>query len=136
MSYSAPLSIAYNFGSLAFGGGTLTRNVSVPKGMRFAKIREIHLDASVTFAGSTSTPRIQVGNGTTANKYADFDCSTTAGGAARGLAQAPDSVVAAYRDYVDCGASGENLTALKVTLLAGVGTPAGTGIPTIVIDWY
>lgn len=136
MSYSAPLSITYNFGSLAFGGATATRKIRVPPGMRFAKVREVHLDASVTFAGSTSTPRIQVGNGTTANKYVDFNCSTTAANAARGLSDETNAVVAAYKDKIDCGAEGENLTALTVTLLAGVGTPAGTGIPTIQIDWF
>lgn len=136
MSYSDPLSVTYNLGSIAFGGSSTSRKIRVPKGMRFAKIREIMLDASVTFAGSTSTPRVQVGNDTTAAKYADFNCSTTAAGAARGLADETSALVAAYADRIDCGAEGENLTALKVSLVAGVGTPAGTGTVSVVIDWY
>lgn len=135
MSYSHPLRISYNFGSVAFSSGSSTRNIAVPAGKRFAKIREIHLDATVTFNAVTTPAKIQVGNGTTANKYADFSCATTAAGAAKAMASS--DVVAAYREFIDCGSAGENLTALKVSLIANTGgTPAGTGVPTIVIDWY
>ena len=136
MSYSAPLSVTYNLGSIAFGASSTSRKIRVPKGMRFAKVREIMLDASVAFAGTTP-PKIQLGNDTTANKYADFNCSTTGVGAARGLADETAALVAAYADRIDCGAEGENLTALKVSLIAGVGgVPAGTGVVSVVIDWY
>lgn len=137
MSYSQPNRLSFETGVHTFSAGDAARKIAVPKGARFARIANIHVAGTTTFNAVTTSAKVQLGNDTTAAKYANFDVATLAAGSAVDLADKPTAVVADYREYIDCGAEGENLSDIKVSLIAMTGgTPAGAGIVSITLDWF
>lgn len=137
MSYSAPNRLSFSTGLHTFSAGDAARNIAVPKGARFARIANIHVSGTTTFNAVTTSAKVQLGNATTASKYANFDVGTLAAGSAVDLADKTTALQSGYREYIDCGAEGENLTDIKLSLIAPTGgTPAGAGIVDITIDWF
>jgi hypothetical protein len=158
-TYDNPKKETYVFPSSAFGATTESRKLLGPKGKK-GLVRDIRTYLTADCVGTTTVPEINVGSaastagGTLYTEYARhrLGTSATAGNTAAGTP---------YRARALCEAGANNPggaaptlsdfsnhikletdfipadTAFFITRVAGVGgTPAGTGITEVEIDWY
>lgn len=140
MSYNLiPKHETYSWTGLAFGGGTLTRVIPGMKGF-YGRVTKVVAVATVSFVGTTTPAKVQVGDGTTAGKYADMSVGAAGAGTAagsyaqaqtnaQGLKAAPDS--ATPHQLIQPNAD------TTVTFLAATGgSPAGTADVFVTIEWF
>lgn len=135
--------------STAFGAasGTATRKHIGPKGKK-GLVRDIYLDITVAMVGTTTVPEIDVGTASGDYSYARFRLGSAAG-TGYGTGSKRASQVAGFKG------NGQNLTyedftghvkmatdyipadtEFVITAAEGVGgSPAGTAVTTVVIDW-
>ena len=157
-SYNNPKTETYVFPSTAFGATTESRKILGPKGMK-GLVREIRTYISADMVGTTTVPEINVGTaasdaGAVVAEYARHRLGTTAilGNTAAGTP---------YRARVLCASAQGNTggvppalsdftahvqletipipadTAFYISRIKGAGgTPAGTGITEVEIDWF
>lgn len=159
MSYDTPKREVYVFPSSAFGATTESRAIKGPKGKK-GLVRDIRQYTTADYVGTTTVPEINVGSaasdsGAVLCEYARFRLGTTAilgytASAAPVLrARALCEAAAGYAggaaptktDY-----AGHILletaeipadTTVYISRIKGVGgTPAGTGITEVEIEWY
>lgn len=126
-TYDLPSEETLNYAAVNFGSGTTTRVFRTPKGRR-ARIQSAVVEVTTSFVGSTSPGKLQLGDGTTANKYIDLSVGATGAGTA-----AAHSVRA--NDYASGLVANNNAslpwlyleadTEYTVTFVAPVGSPAG-----------
>lgn len=133
MSYSTAGTRDYHLGSINFVGTPAAQAIRVPKGARFARIVDVHVMASVAFTATTTPGYVDIGTAGTAAKYVHFNCGTTAATDARCFDDS-DGRVAGY-EVIDT--VGEAIEQLEVSFVAPTGgTPAGTGLVTISVEWF
>lgn len=153
MPYNDPVRQTYVFPSSAFGATTAATKFLGPAG-KAGYVRDIRVEASADFVGTTTVPEVNVGNasGDTTNARFRLGTSATAGYTAAGgpynaanlVASAPGNtggVPRALSDYTGhIALETARLaadTAFFITLKAGVGgTPAGTARVEVDIDWF
>jgi hypothetical protein len=129
MAYDLPVRVSYSLGSQNFTSAFATA-LKPPKGAKGGRVVDIHLQPSVTFTQVTTPGYVRVGTSGDADKYAQLNC---------GAAAATD----AY-NMSDGGTWGETIDLVRdsitqvevVTVAPTGGTPAGTGIVTVVVDWF
>lgn len=119
--YDAYHAITYKFNAVNFAT-TTSAKMPIPRGANFARVLDIMLVASVTFTQVTAPGQVQIGDGTTANKFA----SIVIGGLASGSSLTGNDVAHVWTaNYI--AAPGAVLHDLVATFLAPTGgTPAGT----------
>ena len=78
--YDTPHRLSYNFNGVAFNGADITRVIKNPRKGSKGKVRSILAMVTTTCDGAISKPRIQVGDGVTATKYADVSLGATPAG--------------------------------------------------------
>jgi hypothetical protein len=140
--YDRPERISYDFNGVAIGAGTVTRVIKGPKGKR-GRLADIIATPSTSMVGTTTPGKVQLGDGVTANLYADLFLGT-----AGAPAQAGAPVVASAVTTIGSTAAlkGQDPTvlpwtflpadtALTITFLQPVGTPAGVIDADIIIEW-
>lgn len=125
MAYDNLKTLTYGYPAVNFAAGNATHKVAIPRGAQYARVLDIMVEATVTFTQVTTPGLVQVGDGTTANQFAQLSLGGTAAGATIGSA---DSAVRRV-DYLKGNYnSGAGLHDLTITFVAPTGgTPAGTG---------
>ncbi|MET4187614.1 hypothetical protein ABIB86_000437 [Bradyrhizobium sp. JR1.7] len=157
MSYDNPIKRTYVFPSSAFGATTESRAIKGPAG-KVGIVRDIRTYITADMVGTTTVPEINVGSaasvvGTLKTEYARHRLGTTAilGNTAAGTpysardlaASAPGTtggVPPALSDFAGHVALETapipKDTTVFITRVAGAGgTPAGTGITEVDIEW-
>ena len=158
MSYDVPQKETYVFPSTAFGATTESRKILGPNGKK-GVVRDIRTYLSADAVGTTTVPEINVGSaasvpGTLLTEYARHRLGTTAilGNTAAGTPYRARVLTAtaqgntggippALSDFAGHVALETSFipadTAFFITRVAGVGgTPAGTGVTEVDIDWF
>jgi hypothetical protein len=138
--YDNPLTISYNFGSHDFGAGAGAHAVQRPYGTTMCRIEEIHVGPiTETFTADTTAAFVRVGTASDPDKFAELAMATAAATDGYGTNDDNDAIKAAGK-FIDLnrdGDSGASLDQLEVTFVAPTGgTPAGIGVPTVVLAWY
>jgi hypothetical protein len=126
MSYEEPIRTSHFWNGIDFSGGDATRQIRGPKGKK-GKVVLVTANPTTSFVGTTSPGKVQVGDGTTANKYADLFLGAAGAGTAAGsvavandyasgltglvagafLTRAADSnIVVTFKSPVDGGVAG------------------------------
>ena len=140
MSYENGKTIAYNFGSHDFGAGAGAHAIRRLKGFKFCRIEEIHVGPiTETFTNTTTPGYVRVGTAADADKFAELDMGVAAATDGYGTYDDTDAIKAAGQsiDLDRAGDAGVSLGQLEVTFVAPTGgTPAGIGVPTVVITWF
>jgi hypothetical protein len=147
-TYDAPYREHYTLPSSAFGATTATQSWIGPAG-RTGLVRDIEVYATADFVGTTTVPEVDVGTASGAVEYARFRLGTSA---TAGLAAASTPIRArtqvqgnptppvntTFTGYVALETARIPAdTAFVITAKAGTGgTPAGTGIVRVTIDWF
>jgi hypothetical protein len=153
MSYDNPSKReTYVFPSSAFGATTESRKILGPKGKK-GTVRDIRTYITADMVGTTTVPEINVGASAGSSEYARHRLGTTAilGNTAAGTPYRARALCAAAQNNPGSAApsltdfAGHVLleiakipadTVVFITRTAGVGgTPAGTGITEVDIDW-
>lgn len=153
MSYDQPSKReTYIFPSSAFGATTENRKILGPKGKK-GTVRDIRTYITADMVGTTTVPEINVGATAGASEYARHRLGTTAilGNTAAGTPYRAKALCEGAAGFA--GGSAPSLTDFAghvlleiakipadvvffITRTAGVGgTPAGTGITEVDIDW-
>jgi hypothetical protein len=143
LAYDTPRRVAYSFPAVAYGSGNTSRYIKGPKGLK-GRIAEITAEATTSFTGTTAPGKCQLGDGVTANKYADLWFGAAGAGPAAGTAVRASDVTmigsSAALKFQDPTAlpftfipADQQIT---VTHLAPTGTPAGVADVTIEIEWF
>jgi hypothetical protein len=140
--YNTPERITFGFNGVAIGAGNVTRVIQGPKGKR-GRLADIIAVPSTSMVGTTTPGKVQIGDGVTANKYADLFLGAAGAGTAAGT-----PVVASGVTTIGTGAAlkGQDPnvlpftylpadTPLTITFLQPVGSPAGVIDADIVIEW-
>lgn len=151
--YNNPTTETYVFPSSAFGASTESRKILGPKGMK-GLVRDIRTYITADCVGTTTVPEINVGTASGDFTYARHRLGTTAtaGNTAAGTPYRARALCAtaqgntggvppALSDFTGHvaleTASIPADTVFVISRIAGTGgTPAGTGITEVVIDWF
>lgn len=138
--YDDPKTISYNFGSHDFGAGAAAHAIPIPPGYKFARIKEVCVTPiTETFNAVTTPAYVRIGTAADADKFAQLNMGVAAATDGYGTKDDPDAILPAgeFIDLERAGDSGVALAQLEVTFVAPTGgTPAGIGVPTIVVDWF
>lgn len=146
-TYDAPIREVYTLPSSAFGATTATQSWIGPQG-RTGWVKDIEVLLTADAVGTTTVPEIDVGTASGDVSYARFRLGTTA---TAGLAATSTPVRArtlvtgnptppVYSDFTGHVALETARipadTAFVITAKAGTGgTPAGTGIVRVTVEW-
>lgn len=130
MSYDLPVRVSYCLGSQNFTSPLATA-IKPPKGAKVGNVVDIHLQPSVAFTQVTTPGYVRLGTAGDPDKYAELNCGAAAATDAYNL-----SDTGATTNRIDLVA--DSITQVEVVTVAPTGgtTPAGTGIVTIVVDWF
>jgi hypothetical protein len=154
--YDKPLRRLFLYNAIDFGTISDPKQIVIPSDIRCVKITDIFFNASAEAAnGTTLSGRIQVGDGTTAAKYAnqkvgpDATGTAVAKGASYGIkdldgrvaAYNPDAAPGSGKGFIDLlqdgAAAGTLQQTLTVTFVANTGgTPAGIGEVAIEVEMW
>lgn len=131
--YDNPLVRDYWFTGQAFNGADIVKRLKNPRKGSKGKVRSVEAVVTTTCAGATTTPKVQIGDGTTANKYADVALGTTAAGSSV-MARDYAGGIKALADgaYVLTDSDGDLVVTLKAATGAGAAGVADIGI---VVEW-
>ncbi len=159
MSYDNPFQIDYSFTGLTVATPPTSRYLRVPytvglgrgngaasTSIRFARIREIAIDATTAVTGNTLAPRIQIGTASTVNKYCvmkvgvDAQATALAAPGAWGFLDY-DGLVAQYANRIDLLNDGDTVGTLQGFLNCNFvansgGSPAGVIDVSVSIQWF
>lgn len=148
--YDDPIREVYTLPSAAFGATTDTLSIIGPKGKK-GLVRDIEVHLTADAVGTTAVPEIDVGTSSGDVSYARFRLGTAAGTgytAAGGPYRA--SVVGGYtlqdgspvyEDYtghvkMSTAFIPADTVAVITRKQGSGGTPAGTGVVRVTIDWF
>jgi hypothetical protein len=134
--YDNMYQVTYQFPAVAFGSGTTTAKLYVPRTVKQARVLDIFVAGTVLFTQVTTPALVQVGDGTTANAFAQLTVGALAAGNTVGGSDTP--AVGVWRANYLAGSynAGAGLHDLIATFVAPTGgTPAGTGTVTIIMGY-
>lgn len=153
MSYDNPIKLTYSMPSAAFGAGAVNTKFKGPPG-KTGYVRDIRVEATADFVGTTTVPEVAVGASAGSAEYARLRLGTsaTAGvtaanspyNAASLVAAAPGNTGGVPRALADFAGHVQLETArlpadtaFFISGVAGVGgAPAGTGRYEVDIEWF
>lgn len=130
--YDTPHRLTYGYPAVAFNGADIVRIIKNPRPGSKGKVTSINVHSTTTFAGATTLPKVQVGDGVTANKYADVQPGALAAGAAYVGKNAATGIKAVDIPHVLTATDGD----LTVTFKAATGGgAAGVADIHIEVEW-
>ena len=133
MAYDNLKTLTYGYAGVNFASGNATHKVAVPRAAQYARVLDIMVEATVTFTQTTTPGLVQVGDGTTANKFGQLSLGGTAAGSTIGSGDSPVRTADYLKGNYNSGAGLHDLT---ITFVAPTGgTPAGTGNVFITIGY-
>jgi hypothetical protein len=147
VSYDNPVRERYVLPSSAYGATTASQKIKGPKGLK-GLVRDITVIPTADCVGTTTVPEVAVGATSAANEYARFRLGTAVGTgytSAQGVRKASGLAGTAHpRTLTDFAghvelekASIPADTDIFITGVAGTGgTPAGTFVAYIDIEWF
>lgn len=127
--------VSYSFAAVDFGAGDSTKKLKVPRGATMGRVLDILLAASETFTQTTTPGLVQVGDGTTADKFASLTCGALAAGSTLGGGDVAGGV---FESVYLAGNynSGDGLHDLILTCVAPTGgTPAGIADVIVIVGY-
>ncbi len=130
--YDTPHRLMYGYTGVNFAAGDAVRVIKNPKTGSKGKVRSINIHATTTFAGATTKPKVQIGDGVTVNKYADVDGGTLAAGSAMVAKNAAGGIKAIDTPHVLTATDGDLTVTFKAPTGAGL---AGVGDVHIEVEW-
>lgn len=130
--YDTPHRVSYSFAALDLHTADLTRVIKNPKKGSKGKVRSVLAMVTTTCAGATTTPKIQIGDGVTANKYADVALGTTAAGSSVIGRDSASGITALSNPMVLTASDGDLTVTFKAATGAGA---AGVADVTIEVEW-
>lgn len=130
--YDTPHRLTYSFSAVDLHTADLTRVLKNPRKGSKGKVRSILAMVTTTCAGATTTPKIQIGDGTTANKYADVALGTTAAGSSVIGRDSAGGITALGYPHVLTAADGDLTVTFKAATGAGA---AGVADVQIEVEW-
>jgi hypothetical protein len=131
-TYDNPLRINYPLGSVTVSTSDATKSIKGPAGHK-GRVVLVSAGVTTTTAGSTSTPRVQVGRSGALTRYADMDVGAVTAPEMVSAGEASASLTKdSYRLQSEIAADEEVL----VTLKAAVGSGAGVIEPSVTIEWF
>lgn len=127
--YDKPFRKTYSWNAVDLHTADLTRVLKNPVPGSKGKVVGIEVAVTTTCAGATTTPKVQCGDGTTANKYGELACGTTAAGT---------SIIAkndagGLKTTVPTASDGDITVTFKAATGAGA---AGAGDVFITVEWF
>jgi hypothetical protein len=134
-SYDLPHTATYQYAGVNFAT-TTTGKIPVPRKCTKGRVLDIAVYATTTFTQTTTAGAVEVGDGTTATKFANLSTGgTVAGNSVTGNDQTSGPVYQSTYFAANYN-SGAGLHDLIVTFLAPTGgTPAGVGNVFIIMAW-
>lgn len=130
--YDMPHRLTYAYSAISFAGGDLTRVIKNPRKGSKGKVRSINIHATTTFAGATTKPRVQVGDGVIATKYADVDGGALAADSALIGRDQASGIAALAIPHVLTSSDGDLTVTFKAATGAGA---AGVADVHIEVEW-
>jgi len=129
--YDNPITATYDLDSVAFAASPAATAIKGPKGMQ-GRIRDIGVRATVLFTNVTTGAQITVGTTGDADAYALLNIGAAAATDVWNTVDDTDAISATLlKGYIPAD------TQIEVAYVAPTGgTPAGTGFPFVVIDWF
>jgi hypothetical protein len=125
-------SITYVYPAASFST-PVVRTLRGPKGKR-GTLREVTVNVTTSFVGTTTPGILRVGDGTTVNKYADINIGAAgAGPAANATVVMSDNRL--FDKNPDGGITPDSNVVITPVAPTG-GAPAGAGDILVTIDWY
>ena len=131
--YDMPIRMTYGYTGVNFAAGDAVRVIKNPRKGARGRVRSINIHATTTFAGATTKPKVQVGDGVTANRYADVDGGTTAAGAAMIARDVAGGIVGLAVPNIVTATDGDLTVTFKAPTGAGL---AGVGDVHIEVEWF
>jgi hypothetical protein len=138
--YDSSIVVTYQFPALNFVSGAGTFKLPIPRSARFARVMDIMVVATTTFTQTTTDGVVQIGDGTTANAFAQLHLGgTTAGNSISGR-----DLTNAYGVWNANYLAGSNpavgtagvLHDLVMTIVAPTGgSPAGVGNVYVIVGY-
>lgn len=124
MAYDNLKTITYSYAAVNFAAGSSVK-AAIPRGVQYARVLDIMVQATVTFTQVTTPGLVQVGDGTTANQFGQLSLGGTAAGSTIGSADSAVRRVDYLKQNYNSGAGLHDLTFTFVAPTGG--SPAGTG---------
>lgn len=133
-SYDQLSPVQYNFVAKNYAAGS-SALLKVPVGAQMGRVLDILLNCTVTFTQVTTPAAVQVGDGTTPDKFASITIGALASGTTMGGSDVTNGVFKAVylAGNYNSGAGLHDLTATFVAPTGG--TPAGTADTTIIVGY-
>lgn len=137
-SYSRAIYQTFSFGLLNFDSGDLTNFFVPPPRCTGGRVADCHCRATVTFAGATTTPLINIGTAATAAKYATANFGTLASGSAASFATLGGTPYnEALLVFSDINFDRDGVTKVQAQVKAPTGAGhAGTGFLDVLMAWF
>lgn len=127
--------VCYQFAAVDFGAGDSTKKLKIPRGAQMARVLDILLTASETFTQTTTPGIVQVGDGTTADKFAAMTIGALASGSTLGAGDVDGGLYKAVYLAYDYN-SGDGLHDLILTCVGPTGgTPAGIADVIVIVGY-
>lgn len=130
--YDTPVRLNYCFAAVDFAGGDTTRLIKNPRKGSKGKVRSILIMPTTTFAGATTKPKVQIGDGVTVTKYANVDGGVTAAGSALMARDQAGGITAMSVPAVLTATDGDLTVTFKAPTGGGL---AGVGDVHIEVEW-
>lgn len=132
--YDSPFSFLYQFPAINFVSGAGASKIPVPRGAKQARVLDLQITATTTFTQTTTPGLVQIGDGTTANKFAQLSAGATAAGS---TITGNDTGGVFLSEYIAQNYnSGAGLHDLTMTVVAPTGgSPAGVGTINVIMAW-
>jgi hypothetical protein len=130
--YDAYHAVTHKFPAVNFATGS-SQKLPIPRGATFARVLDLMVVGTVLFTQVTTPAVVQIGDGTTPDKFA----SLTLGALAAGASLTGNDVAAVWKtNYLAGNYAPSGLHDLIATFVAPTGgTPAGTGDVYILIGY-
>jgi hypothetical protein len=131
--YDNGIVCSYSFGSLAFGGSGSAWALKPPAGLNRGKIVDIQVQVSVLFTAVTTPAYVRLGWAADDDYYAQLSMGTAAATDAYGIRNVGYDVAV----FKSINMVVDAISQVEVVFVAATGgTPAGTGVPNIMINWW
>jgi hypothetical protein len=130
-SLSGPTPINYGFGSLAFTTA-VTYQLKPPRRHNIGNVIDINVMVTVIFTAVTTPAYVRIGTPADNLKYAELNMGTAA---AASTFNTRDNAVTWFKSDINLSRDGVSYAELRIVAPTG-GSPTGTGILNVLVNWW